>query len=321
MKLYKELTNITKKYGRANIKYAEPLSLNDYLQQYSTSHNLTVDKIKGDEKVLNKFIDDFGMEITYAHSDNLIIMTTSIVATVILMHRKGINNEQLLKRVIWIYEEIRARNGELNLGTTPTVPILEKCLTYLKDFIDNKRDILEPSISAKKGQASLLMLSYYRNNLIHLFIQEAQIACTVLGLSASNDNQNGVSIDLVYERFQFIQNLLSEEFILRKQIKSKEELIEKIKFMAERKFLNVDLANNSININLKDDGQSTALSFLFHMLLPYIESYWITLTFFTGPEAKEHQHDEDTLYNNIQWLTENLYTEGLVKYYESCTLE
>jgi hypothetical protein len=32
-------------------------------------------------------------------------------------------------------------------------------------------------------------------------------------------------------------------------------------------------------------------------------------------------HDEEIMYNKIQWVTETLYREGLVKFYESCMLE
>ena len=51
-------------------------------------------------------------------------MSTSLVATALLLHRKGISNELLVKRVTWIYDEIKARGGELNLGSTPSTAII-----------------------------------------------------------------------------------------------------------------------------------------------------------------------------------------------------
>ena len=67
------------------------------------------------------------------------------------MHRKGISNDSLTKRVNWLYDEIKARNGEINLTNPPSSGVISSCLTYLSDFIDNKKDIFEPSVSAKKG--------------------------------------------------------------------------------------------------------------------------------------------------------------------------
>jgi glycerol-3-phosphate O-acyltransferase len=63
--------------------------------------------------------------------------------------------------------------------------MINKGLAYLKDFIESKREIFEPLVSAKKGEKSILMLAYYRNNLTHVFINEAEIACSLLGFSTS----------------------------------------------------------------------------------------------------------------------------------------
>jgi len=43
------------------------------------------------------------------------------------------------------------------------------------------------------------------------------------------------------------------------------------------------------------------------MLLPYIESYWLTLIYFISLENKNALIEEDSLYNKIQWLAESLY--------------
>ncbi len=74
-------------------------------------------------------------------------------------------------------------------------------LKYLQDFLDSKREIYEPLISAKKGEKSILMLAYYRNNLTHVFINEAEIACSLLGFSLNKDpNSHGFPIEAVWKR-------------------------------------------------------------------------------------------------------------------------
>jgi hypothetical protein len=55
------------------------------------------------------------------------------------------------------------------------------------------------------------------------------------------------------------------------------------------------------------------------LLLPFIESYWITLVYLI--EHKSQEQNEETLPGRIQWLAENLYEEGQCKYYEACSLE
>jgi len=80
--------------------------------------------------------------------DNLVVMTTSMISTAILMHRRGISKDLLNQRVGFIYDEILARNGLVSPTLKPTPQLIKKGLAYLKDFIDSKRDIFEPLVSA-----------------------------------------------------------------------------------------------------------------------------------------------------------------------------
>jgi hypothetical protein len=63
-------------------------------------------------------------EISYTQVDNLVIMTTSIIATVLLMHRKGISLDLLVERVVFIYEEILARKGLVQINIKPNAKII-----------------------------------------------------------------------------------------------------------------------------------------------------------------------------------------------------
>ncbi len=69
----------------------------------------------------------------------------------------------------------------------------------MNDFLDSKREIYEPLISANKGEKSILMLAYYRNNLTHVFINEAEIACALLGFTLDNSSK-GVAVDALWKR-------------------------------------------------------------------------------------------------------------------------
>ena len=72
-------------------------------------------------------------------------------------------------------------------------------LKYLNDFLESKREIYEPLISANKGEKSILMLAYYRNNLTHVFINEAEIACALLGFTLDHSSK-GVAVDALWKR-------------------------------------------------------------------------------------------------------------------------
>jgi glycerol-3-phosphate O-acyltransferase len=60
-------------------------------------------------------------------------------------------------------------------------------LRYLERYLDRKRNVFEPSVSAKKDYKNIIMLAYYRNQLIHVFLHDAEIACSILGFGSLVD--------------------------------------------------------------------------------------------------------------------------------------
>jgi glycerol-3-phosphate O-acyltransferase len=61
------------------------------------------------------------------------------------------------------------------------------------------------------------MLAYYRNTLLNVFISEAIISCSMLSLVGSKEpNQD----ELLWEKWQYLYALFSEEFVVRDESKS-----------------------------------------------------------------------------------------------------
>lgn len=104
----------------------------------------------------------------------------------------------------WLYDEIRAKNQEVSIQRAPSEEMVEKSLKRLENLVETKREVLEPQIQAKKNYNNIIMLSYYRNNLVHVFINEAEIACTLIGIGSQFELQKGAPIDLVRERLTFL---------------------------------------------------------------------------------------------------------------------
>ena len=64
---------------------------------------------------------------------------------------------------------------------------IQTALKSLAGFVDKKRHIFEPAVTAIKDYKNLLMLTYYKNLLIHLFLNEALIAISILGFQHFQD--------------------------------------------------------------------------------------------------------------------------------------
>jgi len=135
------------------------------------------------------------------------------------------------------------------------------------------------------------MLTYYRNNLIHHFINEAYVASTRLGFSNIHDMGKGVSINDLWPRVKYLKTMLQNDFIYRKTIKTEEDLENTVKFLALRGFLNYDEGTKTISIDSKNENLQYSQSFLYHLVLPLIESYWITFSYFLGYDNRNQAHD------------------------------
>ena len=87
----------------------------------------------------------------------------------------------------------------------------------MQQFIERKKDIFEPSVTAKKDYKNILMLAYYRNNLIHLFLNEAYISCALQAFGESSTLNQGITVQRLWEQTEFIVNILRDEFMVREQ--------------------------------------------------------------------------------------------------------
>jgi glycerone phosphate O-acyltransferase/fatty acyl-CoA reductase len=120
------------------------------------------------------------MELAFSLNDNLVIMSTNIVASILLMRRQGgMKEDDLLEKTTWLFKEIQARNGSMSMNVALSKTSLRTSLKYLQNFIDMKKDTFSPYIKANMDYKNILMLAYYRNNLIHLFLSECYVATSM----------------------------------------------------------------------------------------------------------------------------------------------
>ena len=103
-------------------------------------------------------------------------MPSGLIGTVMLTLRgRGIGRSELIQRVLWLRDEIVDRGG--NVADFPpegTAIIVDRTLAVLSGLVGVHKDLLEPVYYVTKR----FELSYYRNELIHLFL----VDCTLFFL-------------------------------------------------------------------------------------------------------------------------------------------
>ena len=227
-------------FGRIYVEVAEPLSLKQYTagwlqgvrttvpvpQPYSLKevmHKPPVTTVAlNADPYLNlehrkDLVVSLGYEIIYRMNEKLVIMPTALVAAVILMNRKGISEDALVEKVEWLGNELVVRNSKLgSMNENSTSIAVRNAINHLEAIISKtKKDIFELSVSPKVDYKNILLLSYYRNTLIHVFAMEAFVACSMSAFGHQLAWKEGVSIDRLWEETQFLMRLLQKEFILK----------------------------------------------------------------------------------------------------------
>ena len=164
-------------------------------------------------------------------------MPTAIVASVILMQRKGIKEDELVNRVEWIAIELALRGIKVATinSSTPTIAV-KMALTHLDSLLNKKKDIFHPSLSAKSDYKNVLMLSYYRNTLLFAFFNEALIACSLVAFGHDFAFKEGVGMQRLLEEVEFLQKLVLNEVVLKDRI-TKDNFADYIEFMCKRDVL------------------------------------------------------------------------------------
>lgn len=153
------------------------------------------------------------------------VMPTALVATILLLYRKGIAEETLLQKITWLGMAIKQRGAHLSDTGLPDQTTLAIGLKHLKDYYVQKRDVIMPVVRPSKDQnvdyTAYTMLNYYRNPLNHIFFNESLIVCSMFSMGEVNAWKNGVNVDELFERTCYLSNLLKREEVLKERITKK----------------------------------------------------------------------------------------------------
>ena len=143
-----------------------------------------------------------------------VLMPTAIVGTIILTLRgRGVGKDELIRRVDWLREQIILRSPDAlaDWHPTPTAHIVDRALVVLKDLVGIHTDLLEPVIYPTKR----FELSYYRNQMIHLFIGETIFSCSLYVSIKKGQTHKRVSFSHMLQDIAWLSSLMKLEFVFR----------------------------------------------------------------------------------------------------------
>lgn len=187
--------------GRIDVHFAEPWSLKEFLTDQYTA------------KQYDRVLSSLGYKVLNDINAVTVIMPGALIGTVILTLRgRGVGRTELIRRVDWLRRRIHAKGGRVaDFGSLSTGAIVDRALSVLRDLIGEIRGLAEPTFFARDR----FQLSFYRNQVIHLFVPEAIISValyTKIKQGGGRANQR-IMYEELWGQCEFLSQLLKTEFV------------------------------------------------------------------------------------------------------------
>lgn len=124
--------------------------------------------------------DAMGLEVLQRLTDGIVVMSTAVVSSLLLMHRKGVNEDDLVRSVNEIAWLLLQKGYKVNrVSENSGAVTVNSVVSFLSGVTKSRRNIFELAINGRDGLQKIFILSYYRNTLLHAFLPDAFLACAL----------------------------------------------------------------------------------------------------------------------------------------------
>ncbi|SPF40746.1 Glycerol-3-phosphate acyltransferase [Syntrophobacter sp. SbD1] len=260
---------LRKRYGRAYIKFAEPISLRSYLE--SNNHDLGGMQPKERHAMYRNFAYRL---INCINQESMVTAHALAASALLAQARHGVSKAEFLEISQIFHDFIAARGVGLaktvkNLGAS-----LQDSLRYMErsKLIGKLKDEdggLEEEVFTI-DDSKRLALEYYKNNIIHFLLPAAYVSTSILSQQTFR-----FSVSQVLEDVTFTKNFFKFEFVYDNELSDKKLVREVLQVFEDLGFLH-RVGEGDQPFILAHKGLRA--SHAFHGLLRnYFEGYWLVL--------------------------------------------
>ncbi|MDH3000914.1 glycerol-3-phosphate 1-O-acyltransferase [Chelonobacter oris] len=263
LRVIKKLRNM----GKGYVNFGEPITLNTYLNQHYPNWK----ESEGEESKawLGGAVDKLAVQVMRNINKAAAINAMNLIGTVLLASRqRALAREQLLSQLS-IYQQLLnnvAYSRDVIVPQESPQAMLEHVLSLDKVGIIQEKDSFGEIIRLERSSA--VLMTYYRNNIQHLFVLPSLIASIVIHHEAI---QQSLLIDAVQKIYPFLK---SELFLDIDENRLK-PWIKQILAELQRQAL-INLHDEMVGINKRN---IRSLQLLSAGIREIIQRYYITLNF------------------------------------------
>ncbi|KAI9265280.1 putative acyltransferase [Phascolomyces articulosus] len=319
---------LLQKMGRVDARIGKPYSLKQWVEREMKSRG-HVDLVNDNENK-TMMVKSFAYQILSDINAITPILPTSLVGTVILTLRgRGTGRNELVRRIDWLTEMIRAKNREVvKFPNMTTDDLIDRVLSMHKHLFGQRQEqgIIEPTYYG----TDRFELSYYRNQVIHLFIEEAIICASLYTII----KKGGGQLDQRMRFYELLKEVTFLSSLLKMDMIYKPGTIEDntrrtVQWLVDHNVLYFDQENDWIGLSeVERKSGRENYDFLCFLIWPFIESYWLTcVSLFAltpSPLLPQNQSifiDSRVFMARTQALGKTLYFQGELSYLEAVNKE
>mmetsp|Transcript_39105 Transcript_39105/g.37429 ORF Transcript_39105/g.37429 Transcript_39105/m.37429 type:complete len:141 (+) Transcript_39105:772-1194(+) len=133
----------------------------------------------------------------------------------------------------------------------PNTNLIKMSVNYLRNFLVSQKQ-MGGLIRVGSSMKDLMMLSYYRNNLAHLFMNEAFVLTSILCFGT--DYKLGIPKERILDQTLFLVEMIGDEFIMREKISSEEIFDESLVKMQQSGLVSMEAKQGKTFVKLERHG-------------------------------------------------------------------
>jgi glycerol-3-phosphate O-acyltransferase len=269
---------LKKRYGRVYVQFAEPLSLQEYLQRYGGDFSKLASK---DRHALYR---DFAYRIIHSINQASLVTPHALAASALLASsRRGVSMAEFQEICGVFYDYLVDAGAQLSKTLRNFETLIEETLrdlerTKLVGKLKDEDDDLEEQVFTVED-SKRLALEYYKNNLIHFLLSAAFVSSSILAQQTFRFSRAQLLEDVA-----FMKDFFKFEFVYDNEIDN-EELVDRVLGSFEKLGWLHRMGEGDQPYILAHKGLRAAHSF--HGLLQnYFEGYWLVLRAFRYLQKK-----------------------------------
>ncbi|ELA6773352.1 glycerol-3-phosphate 1-O-acyltransferase PlsB [Vibrio alginolyticus] len=228
-------------FGLGYVNFGEPIQLNQYLNEHAPEWTKDIDSMGGNKpQWMNPVVNDLANKMMTHINDAAAANALTLCATALLASRQRALSRDSLINQIECYLKLLKNNPYSSTSTIPTESaeeLVDHAISLDKFVIET--DSMGDIISLDRSQS--ILMTYYRNNIIHLFALPSLIAQMII-------RQRNLSVEKIQANVAQIYPFLKKELFLSYQEDELDELVVKtLHEFADQKMISLDGDKLEIN--------------------------------------------------------------------------